>query len=138
MWISKKKYEELEDRIEKLEREVKYFNQFNFSNLYCDVNDIKRVFEKCKAGEITYYSHFDKSVFMPSLNENEKSNIYTYIYSDFKEYRMDGLYLYDPKFTNDIDNSDIIYVTDQIKFVNKVEQHFYTIDLKNKTYIQTK
>lgn len=66
MWISKKKYEELVGRIDVLEERTSKFKPHDVERLNkCrdDINDIQRVMEKSKLGEITYKSIFDKMHF---------------------------------------------------------------------------
>ena len=67
MWISKKKYDELISRLNKLEGKASKFGNYMPEKLdKCrdDINDIQRVMENSKLGEITHKSIFNKSIFV--------------------------------------------------------------------------
>lgn len=145
MWISKKKYDKLIDRIDDLEERTSKFSPYGpkwFDHCRDDINDIQRVMKNSKLGEITYESFFNKTIFGSPLEKYDKSKNYTYIYKDFKEYKINGLYLYKPIFTLDENNSDLIHVKD-ICYVYDGEKKKETdieflIDLQNQTFIRTK
>ena len=101
MWISKKKYEELVCRLNRLERKVSNMPE-ELNKCRDDINDIQRVMEESKLGEITYKSIFDKTALFFSKSKDSKN--YTLIYKDFKEYKICGLYLNKPQF--EIDEKD--------------------------------
>ena len=63
MWISKKKYEELVGRIDVIEKRISKFGPHGAERLdKCrdDIDDIQRVMENSKFGEITHESIFNK------------------------------------------------------------------------------
>lgn len=136
MWISKKKYEELVCRLNRLERKVSNMPE-ELNKCRDDINDIQRVMEESKLGEITYKSIFDKTALFFSKSKDSKN--YTLIYKDFKEYKICGLYLKQPKFEIDEKDNNLIHVKDNNKQLDgtiKVEE--YIIDLQNQTFIRTK
>lgn len=142
MWISKKKYEELVGRLNKIEGKVSRFGDYipeKLNKCRDDINDIQRVMANSKLGEITYKSNFNKTLFVPYENY-DKSKSYILIYKDFKEYKITGLYLFAPKFEIDEKDNNLIHVKDNIKqldgTIKKVEE--YIIDLQNQTFIRTK
>lgn len=140
MWISKKKYEELIKRINTIEEKTSKFTPYGpkwFDHCRDDINDIQRVMEKSKLGEITYESILDKTALFFSKSKNSKN--YTLIYKDFKEYKIVGLYLNKPQFEIDEKDNNLIHVKDNIKQLDgiiKVEE--YIVDLQNQTFIRTK
>lgn len=142
MWISKKKYEELVGRLNKLEGMVSKFEDYmpeKLNKCRDDINDIQRVMEKSKLGEITYKSIFDKKTFLFSYGEYDRSKDYTLIYKDFKEYKIVGLYLNKPQFEIDEKDSNLIHVKDYIENLDKTTKvKEYTVDLQNQTFIRTK
>ena len=88
-----------------------------------DINDIQRVMEESKLGEITYKSILDTTIFFLSY---DKSKNYTLIYKDFKEYKICGLYLNKPQFEIDEKDNNLIHVKDNIKQLDgtiKVEEY---------------
>ena len=136
MWISKKKYEELVCRLNRLERKVSNMPE-ELNKCRNDINDIQRVMEESKLGEITYKSILDKTALFFSKSKNSKN--YTLIYKDFKEYKIVGLYLNKPQFEIDEKDNNLIHVKDNIKQLDgtiKVEE--YIVDLQNQTFIRTK
>lgn len=136
MWISKKKYEELVCRLNRLERKVSNMLE-ELNKCRDDINDIQRVMEESKLGEITYKSIFDKTALFFSKSKDSKN--YTLIYKDFKEYKICGLYLNKPQFEIDEKDNNLIHVKDNIKQLDgtiKVEE--YIVDLQNQTFIRTK
>lgn len=136
MWISKKKYEELVCRLNRLERKVSNMPE-ELNKCRDDINDIQRVMEESKLGEITYKSIFDKTALFFSKSKDSKN--YTLIYKDFKEYKICGLYLNKPQFEIDEKDNNLIHVKDNIKQLDetiKVEE--YIVDLQNQTFIRTK
>lgn len=141
MWISKKKYDELISRLNKLEGKASKFGNYMPEKLdKCrdDINDIQRVMENSKLGEITHKSIFNKSIFVP-YEKYDKSKSYTLIYKGFKEYKITGLYLFKPQFETDEKDNNLIHVKDKIKQLDetvKVEE--YIVDLQNQTFIRTK
>lgn len=140
MWISKKKYEELIKRINTIEEKTSKFTPYGpkwFDHCRDDINDIRRVMEKSKLGEITYKSILDKTALFFSKSKNSKN--YTLIYKDFKEYKIVGLYLNKPQFEIDEKDNNLIHVKDNIKQLDgtiKVEE--YIVDIQNQTFIRTK
>lgn len=144
MWISKKKYEELIKRINTIEEKTSKFTPYGlkwFDQCRDDINDIQRVMKNSKLGEITFKSIFDKTLFIP-YEEHDKSKNYTLIYKDFKEYKIDGLYLYKPIFTVDENNNNLIYVKDKCYVydgeVKKEANIEFIVDLQKQTFIRTK
>lgn len=136
MWISKKKYEELVGRLNRLERKVSNMPE-ELNKYRNDINDIQRVMEKSKLGEITYKSIFDKTALFFSKSKNSKN--YTLIYKDFKEYKIVGLYLNKPQFEIDEKDNNLIHVKDYIKNLDKTTKvEEYIVDLQNQTFIRTK
>ncbi len=136
MWISKKKYEELVCRLNRLERKVSNMPE-ELNKCRDDINDIQRVMEESKLEEITYKSILDKTALFFSKSKNYKN--YTLIYKDFKEYKIVGLYLNKPQFEIDEKDNNLIHVKDNIKQLDrtiKVEE--YIVDLQNQTFIRTK
>lgn len=136
MWISKKKYEELVCRLNRLERKVSNMPE-ELNKCRDDINDIQRVMEESKLGKITYKSILDKTALFFSKSKNSKN--YTLIYKDFKEYKIVGLYLNKPQFEIDEKDNNLIHVKDNIKQLDgtiKVEE--YIVDLQNQTFIRTK
>lgn len=140
MWISKKKYEELIKRINTIEEKTSKFTSYDlkwFDHCRDDINDIQRVMENSKLGEITYKSILDKTALFFSKSKNSKN--YTLIYKDFKEYKIVGLYLNKPQFEIDEKDNNLIHVKDNIKQLDgtiKVEE--YIVDIQNQTFIRTK
>lgn len=136
MWISKKKYEELVCRLNRLERKVSNMPE-ELNKCRDDINDIQRVMEESKLGEITYKSIFDKTALFFSKSKDSKN--YTLIYKDFKEYKICGLYLNKPQFEIDEKDNNIIHVKDYIKNLDEtINVKEYIIDLQNQTFIRTK
>ncbi len=136
MWISKKKYEELVCRLNRLERKVSNIPE-ELNKCRDDINDIQRVMEKSKLGEITYKSIFDKTALFFSKSKNSKN--YTLIYKDFKEYKICGLYLNKPQFEIDEKDNNLIHVKDYIKNLDQtINVKEYIVDLQNQTFIRTK
>lgn len=136
MWISKKKYEELVGRLNRLERKVSNMPE-ELNKYRNDINDIQRVMEKSKLGEITYKSIFDKTALFFSKSKDSKN--YTLIYKDFKEYKIVGLYLNKPQFEIDEKDNNLIHVKDYIKNLDKTTKvEEYIVDLQNQTFIRTK
>lgn len=147
MWISKKKYDEVINRIDELinrinviEEKTSKFTPYGpkwFDHCRDDINDIQRVMEKSKLGEITYESIFSATL---PYEKYDKSKNYTQIYKDFKEYKIAGLYLFAPKFETDEKDNNLIHVKDNIKqldgTIKKVEE--YIVDLQNQSFIRTK
>jgi hypothetical protein len=136
MWISKKKYEELVCRLNRLERKVSNMPE-ELNKCRDDINDIQRVMEESKLGEITYKSIFDKTALFFSKSKDSKN--YTLIYKDFKEYKICGLYLNKPQFEIDEKDNNIIHVKDYIKNLDEtINVKEYIVDLQNQTFIRTK
>lgn len=142
MWISKKKYEELIKRIDTIEEKTSKFTPYGpkwFDHCRDDINDIQRVMEKSKLGEITYESIFDKKTLFFSYEECDKSKYYTLIYKDFKEYKIVGLYLNKPQFEIDEKDNNLIHIKDYIKNLDKtINVKEYIVDLQNQTFVRTK
>lgn len=136
MWISKKKYEELVCRLNRLERKVSNMPE-ELNKCRDDINDIQRVMEESKLGEITYKSIFDKTALFFSKSKDSKN--YTLIYKDFKEYKICGLYLNKPQFEIDEKDNNLIHVKDYIKNLDEtISVKEYIVDLQNQTFIRTK
>lgn len=140
MWISKKKYEELIKRINTIEEKTSKFTPYGpkwFDHCRDDINDIQRVMENSKLGEITYKSIFDKTALFFSKSKDFKN--YTLIYKDFKEYKICGLYLNKPQFEIDEKDNNLIHVKDYIKNLDEtINVKEYIVDLQNQTFIRTK
>ena len=143
MWISKKKYEELIIRLDNVEKKVSRFHQYipeKLDKCRDDINNIQRAIEKSKFNEITYTSIFNKRYI--STYENDEIGKYTYIYKDFKEYKIDGLYLYKPIFSVDDNNNNLIHVKDVCYIYDGKDKILtdikFIIDLQNQTFIRTK
>ena len=144
MWISKKKYEELVGRLNKLEGKVSKFGDYmpeKFDICRDDINNIQRIMENSKLGEITYKSIFNKKAFLflyEKYDESKDPN-YTLIYKDFKEYKIVGLYLNKPQFEIDEKDNNLIHVKDYIENLDKtINVNEYIVDLQNQTFIRTK
>ena len=143
MWISKMKYKELVGRLNKLEEKVSKFSPYTAERLNeCrdDINDIRRIMNNSKFGEITHMSFFEKQIFGYKTGR-EIDPSYTYIYKDFKEYKITGLYLSNPIFTVDENNNNLLHVKDKYTYdgENKKEVDMeFLIDLRNQTFIKTK
>ena len=136
MWISKKKYEELVCRLNRLERKVSNMPE-ELNKCRDDINDIQRVMEESKLGEITYKSIFDKTALFFSKSKDSKN--YTLIYKDFKEYKICGLYLNKPQFEIDEKDNNLIHVKDYIKNLDEtINVKEYIVDRQNQTFIRTK
>lgn len=136
MWISKKKYEELVCRLNRLERKVSNMPE-ELNKCRDDINDIQRVMEESKLGEITYKSIFDKTALFFSKSKDSKN--YTLIYKDFKECKICGLYLNKPQFEIDEKDNNLIHVKDYIKNLDEtINVKEYIVDLQNQTFIRTK
>ena len=136
MWISKKKYDELVYRLNRLERKVSNMPE-ELNKCRDDINDIQRVMEESKLGEITYKSIFDKTALFFSKSKDSKN--YTLIYKDFKEYKICGLYLNKPQFEIDEKDNNLIHVKDYIKNLDEtINVKEYIVDLQNQTFIRTK
>lgn len=152
MWISKKKYDELINRIDELinrinvieERTSKFipYGPEWLDQCRGDINDIQRIMENSKLGEITYKSIFNKTAFLLPYEEYDKfkdSKNYTLIYKDFKEYKIVGLYLNKPQFEIDEKDNNLIHVKDNVKNLdNTIKVKEYIVDLQNQTFIRTK
>ena len=136
MWISRRRYEELEDRIKKLESLTNDLKRYDLVRMNSILSRITRLLDKGKSGEITYTCN-EGQLYVSPANEYIRENAYTYIYSDFKEYKISGLYLYKPEFIPDETNKDVIRVKDRTKIDNDIKNYQYVIDLKNKSYVQT-
>lgn len=143
MWISKKKYEELIIRLDNVEKKVYRFHQYipeKLDKCRDDINNIQRAIEKNKFNEITYTSIFNKRYI--STYENDEIGKYTYIYKDFKEYKIDGLYLYKPIFSVDDNNNNLIHVKDVCYIYDGKDKILtdikFIVDLQNQTFIRTK
>lgn len=144
MWISKKKYEELVGRIDVLEKRISKFGSNGPEKLdKCrdDINNIQRIMDNSKFGEIMHISNWGSLLFEYETG-NTINNHYTYIYKDFKEYKINGLYLYKPIFTVDENNNDLIHVKDTCYVYDgekkKETDIEFLIDLQNQTFIRTK
>ena len=136
MWISKKKYEELVCRLNRLERKVSNMPE-ELNKCRDDINGIQRVMEESKLGEITYKSIFDKTALFFSKSKDSKN--YTLIYKDFKDYKICGLYLNKPQFEIDEKDNNLIHVKDYIKNLDEtINVKEYIVDLQNQTFIRTK
>ena len=136
MWISKKKYEELVCRLNRLERKVSNMPE-ELNKCRDDINDIQRVMKESKLGEITYKSIFDKTALFFSKSKDSKN--YTLIYKDFKEYKICGLYLNKPQFEIDEKDNNLIHVKDYIKNLDEtINVKEYIVDLQNQTFIRKK
>lgn len=136
MWISKKKYEELVCRLNRLERKVSNMPE-ELNKCRDDINDIQRVMEESKLGEITYKSIFDKTALFFSKSKDSKN--YTLIYKDFKEYKICGLYLNKPQFEIDEKDNNFIHVKGYIKNLDEtINVKEYIVDLQNQTFIRKK
>lgn len=136
MWIRKKKYEELVCRLNRLERKVSNMPE-ELNKCRDDINDIQRVMEESKLGEITYKSIFDKTALFFSKSKDSKN--YTLIYKDFKEYKICGLYLNKPQFEIDEKDNNLIHVKNYIKNLDEtINVKEYIVDLQNQTFIRTK
>ena len=109
MWISKKKYEELKNKIERLESLTIDLKRYDLVKMNSVLDCIGRILERGKSGEITY-TCYEGQLYMNKIGEYIRENAYTYIYSDFKEYKINGLYLYKPIFS--VNNNNLIHVKD--------------------------
>lgn len=151
MWISKKKYDELINRIDELinrinvieERTSKFipYGPEWLDQCRGDINDIQRIMENSKLGEITYKSIFNKTAFLFPYEKYDKSkdSNYTLIYKDFKEYKIVGLYLNKPQFEIDEKDNNLIHVKDYIKNLDKtINVNEYIVDLQNQNFIRAK
>lgn len=157
MWISKKKYDELINRIDVnelinrinvIEERTSKFTPYGpkwLDKCRDDINDIQRIMENSKLGEITYKSIFNKTALLfpyKKYDKFEDSKNYTLIYKDFKEYKIVGLYLYKPIFKVDNGDDNLIHVSDvdcTYEDGNKKEMDIsYIVDLQNQTFIRTK
>lgn len=144
MWISKKKYNKLIERIDVLEKRISKFGSYGAERLdKCrdDINNIQRVMEKSKLNGITYMSKFEVAVIQYGIGENNIKGC-TYIYKDLKEYKIDGLYLTKPVFTVDDNNNNLIHAKD-VQYIHdgenqRKENVEFLIDLQNQTFIRTK
>lgn len=144
MWISKKKYEELIKRINTIEEKTSKFTPYGpkwFDHCRDDINDIQRVMKNSKSGEITY-TCYEGQLYINKIGEYVRENAYTYIYSDFKEYKIDGLYLSKPNFAVDDNNNNLIHVKDVYYIYDGEDKRKtyieFIIDLQNQTFIRTK
>ena len=144
MWISKKKYEELIKRINTIEEKTSKFTPYVpewFDHCRDDINDIQRVMKNSKSGEITY-TCYEGQLYINKIGEYVRENAYTYIYSDFKEYKIDGLYLSKPNFAVDDNNNNLIHVKDVYYIYDGEDKRKtdieFIIDLQNQTFIRTK
>lgn len=145
MWISKKKYEELVGRLDKLEGKVSRYGNYipeKLDKCRDDISDIQRIMENSKLGEITHKSIFNKTtLFFPfeECDKSKDSKIFTLIYKDFKEYKIAGLYLNKPQFEIDEKDNNLIHIKDYIKNLDKTTKaEEYIVDLQNQTFIRTK
>ena len=144
MWISKKKYEELIKRINTIEEKTSKFTPYGpkwFDHCRDDINNIQRVMKNSKSGEITY-TCYEGQLYINKIGEYVRENAYTYIYSDFKEYKIDGLYLSKPNFAVDDNNNNLIHVKDVYYIYDGEDKRKtdieFIIDLQNQTFIRTK
>lgn len=144
MWINKKKYEELIKRINTIEEKTSKFSPYGpkwFDHCRDDINDIQRVMKNSKSGEITY-TCYEGQLYINKIGEYVRENAYTYIYSDFKEYKIDGLYLSKPNFAVDDNNNNLIHVKDVYYIYDGEDKRKtdieFIIDLQNQTFIRTK
>lgn len=151
MWISKKKYDELINRIDELinrinvieERTSKFipYGPEWLDQCRDDINNIQRIMENSKLGEITHTSIFNKKAFLFSYEkyDESKDSNYTLIYKDFKEYKIVGLYLNKPQFEIDEKDNNLIHVKDYIKNLDKtINVNEYIVDLQNQNFIRAK
>ena len=148
MWISKKKYEELIKRINTIEEKTSKFTPYGpkwFDHCRDDINDIQRIMDNSKFGEITFKSIFDKTALFFPCEEYDKSKDskdskdYTLIYKDFKEYKIVGLYLNKPQFEIDEKDNNLIHIKDYVKNLDKTTKvKEFIVDLQNQTFIRTK
>lgn len=151
MWISKKKYDELINRIDELinrinvieERTSKFipYGPEWLDQCRDDINNIQRIMENSKLGEITHTSIFNKKAFLFSYEkyDGSKDSNYTLIYKDFKEYKIVGLYLNKPQFEIDEKDNNLIHVKDYIKNLDKtINVNEYIVDLQNQNFIRAK
>ena len=64
--------------------------------------------------------------------------VYTYIYYNLNEYNFNGLYLRNPEFTISEQNNMIINVKDIVDKEDERKVIYYTLDLKNKSFVCAK
>ena len=135
------KYEKLVCRLEQLEKKVSKFEGYMPEKLgKCrdDINDIQRVMENSKLGEITHKSILDTTALFNPCKNYDKSKNYTIIYKDFKEYKIIGLYLNEPQFEIDEKDNNLIHIKDYIKNLDEtIKVKEYIVDLQNQTFIRT-
>lgn len=141
MWISKKKYEELENRIERLESLTIDLKRYDLVKMNNVLDRLGKTLERSKSGEITY-TCYEGQLYINKIGEYVSENAYTYIYSDFKEYKIDGLYLSKPNFAVDDNNNNLIHVKDVYYIYDGEDKRKtdieFLIDLQNQTFIRTK
>lgn len=95
------------------------------------VEELNRIVEYAREDEITYCSIYS-DIFIP-MNHG----VYTYIYMDKKEYKIDQLYLHNPEFIR-TNKKDVIMIKDVFRDGTDYKcVKEYTVDLKNRTSIVT-
>lgn len=115
-WNKKSKYEELYDKIDKLQKELKYTQD----SILKIVNIMKNYdFNK----KITYESCGDAYI------------SYTSIFINLKCYKFCNLRLYNPVFREHEDNKSLLTIFDLYKGVDTLYTYEYLVDLNQGTFI---
>ena len=135
MWIKKSEYELLTKSYIRLSKEIGDIrNELDRikgdGKRYEDVvKRHNRILEHSTKDGIKYFSKFIEGVL--------STYPYTNIYHDLKEYRFVNLYLYNPTFKIPEENDMIINVQDIVDNEDERKVIYYTLDLKNKSFVCT-
>lgn len=109
-----------------------------------DYLQLKRIVCNSKQNEITYQSFDPYENWMPKnwmsipIHFSDKDRKCTYIYKDFKEYRIKGLMLHDAKIEcRQADN--VFHITDKVyDMSSNLKICEYIVDLNTESFIQEK
>lgn len=110
--------------------------QNNINDIDKRLERFERIVEYARENEITCRSYCNCS---RSLINITKVELYTYIYMNKKEYKINQLYLHNPEFIR-TNTDDVIMIKDVFcdgsLDYKRVKE--YTVDLKHRTYIVMK
>lgn len=136
MWIKKSEYELLTKSYINLTKEIGDIrNELDRikgdARRYEDiVKRHNRILEHSTRCDIGYFSKFIEGAL--------STYSYTNIYHNLKEYRFVNLYLYNPTFKISEENDMIINVQDIVDKEDERTVVYYTLDLKNTSFVCTK
>lgn len=111
----------------------------DLDELQNDYLQLKRILCNSKQNEITYKSFdpFEDFILVPAYL-SDKDRKCTYIYKNFKEYKIKGLMLHDAKIECRQEDN-VIHITDKsYDMINNLKIYEYVVDLNTESFIQEK